>query len=105
MLLHTLLLRPQDQEIHDYENRDERQELNEHLAAAGSRTLSVGGRNPHGQSPLPGRGKLGPESEKFGPTPQLARNIMGTRLNATHGGSFGGKKTGRRHLAAPVRPR
>jgi hypothetical protein len=35
----------------------------------------------------------------------LARNIMGTRLNATHGGGFGGKKTGRRHLAAPVRPR
>jgi hypothetical protein len=48
---------------------------------------------------------LGPESEKFGPTPQWARNIMGMRLNATPRRRLWRQETARRHLAADVRPR
>ena len=50
--LHPLLLRPQDQEIHDHEDEDERQQRHQQaVAAQRAGGLRKGGRNQHRVSP------------------------------------------------------
>jgi hypothetical protein len=47
VLLHALLLRPQDQEIEHHEDEDKRQERNQEISASGSPSLCVSGRDEH----------------------------------------------------------
>ena len=81
--LHPLLLRAQDQEIHDHENEDERQQRHQHAAFAAQRrrALGKGGRYEHLQSSpvlLVGSGR-----KPLPPLPISRGTIAGTAPIAT----------------------
>ncbi len=67
LVLRAFLLRPEDQEIHNGENGDERRELDQHVGRPGggrAAGLSVGGRGEHRQTPAARRRKTPSEGSK-----------------------------------------
>src|SRR5262249_13901909 len=84
VLLGPLLLRPQDQEIHDHEDQHERQQLHQHIIATERARLGKSGRHEHRSGPcMLGNGAPSRRRRGLPRAAKSARTIAGSGPIAT----------------------